>query len=201
MRAAVRLSVALTATIVAFTGTGSRDAHGQEPGPAHGRVVGRVSGTARPRAKTPPAQIAVQPFEGPHAEPLRGLVVRIVRDRGFRPMTSLPRYEGTGQYPSLAKDYQLAAFVTADMEDRGRWQSITFLVWNGVKGTIVGRWTASAPTTVLARAVGRGFWSHLGPAIRKAASPRQSPGLAPAPPMRIDASNPADNDVRRIAAR
>jgi hypothetical protein len=108
-------------------------------------------------------------------------------------MTGLPRYEGTGQYPLLARDNQLAALVTADTAERGRWQSITFLVWNGASGSVVGRWTASAPTQVLARTVGRGFWSHLGPAIRRAARPRMSPFMAPAPTMHIDASNPDDH--------
>ena len=104
-------------------------------------------------------------------------------------MTSLPRYEGTGQYPSLARDHHLAAFVTAGVEEKGRWQQATFLVWNGLTGSVVGRWTASAPTTALASAVGKGFWQHLGPAILRAQAPPLPPTLDQAAPMRIDASN------------
>jgi hypothetical protein len=137
-------------------------------------------------------KVAVQPIDGPaNMSPLRALVVRIVRGRGFRTVTNLPRYEGTGQYPGLARDHHLAAFVTADVEDRGQWQRITFLVWNGATGSVLGRWTASGPARVLPRAVGRGFWAHLGPAMLKAEAPA-SAQLDPAPPMRIDASDQLD---------
>jgi hypothetical protein len=143
-------------------------------------------------------KVAVQPFDGPNAEPLRGLVARIVRGRGFRPTTKLPYYEGTGQYPGLARDHHLTAFVTAELEDRGNWQRITFLVWNGLTGSILGRWTTSAPTTHLARAIGKGFWRSLGPAMLKAEAPPLPPRLEQAPPMRIDASNGTNGD--RIAS-
>ena len=143
-------------------------------------------------------RIAVQPFDGPNAEPMRGLIARIVRGRGFRPMTKLKYYEGTGQYPGLARDHHLAAFVTADLEERGHWQRITFLVWNGLTGSVLGRWTASAPTAYLPRTVGRGFWQRLGPAILKAEAPPLPIHLEQAPPMRIDASN--DGHADRIAS-
>jgi hypothetical protein len=165
--------------------------------------AGRATPPVRPRARASAAggKVAVQPIAGPNGETiaglqnLRSLIVRIVRGRGFRTMTSLPHYEGTGQYPLLARDHHLSAFVTADLEDRGRWQRITFLVWNGLTGSVLGRWTASAPTPVLASAVGKGFWQHLGPAIQKAEAPPRPPGLERAPPMRIDASDPNDGKV------
>ena len=176
------------------------------PSVAAGRVP---AARARSRASGTGAKVAVQPFAGSTAaaspdsitslRALRGLVVRIVRGRGFRTMTSLPRYDGTGQYPSLARDHHLAAFVTADLEERGRWQRITFLVWNGVTGSVLGRWTASAPATVLASAVGKGFWQHLGPALQKAEAPPLPPGMDRAPPMRIDASDPMDDG--KVATR
>lgn len=185
----------------AATGTVTATANSSALRTHHGRSRSRGNdgGKAGARKKLRPGKVAIQPFDGEGTESLRGLVVRIVRGRGFRPMTSLPRYEGTGQYPLLARDHHLAAFVTADLEERGRWQRITFLVWNGVNGSVVGRWTASAPAPVLARAVGRGFWQHLGPAIRKAEAPPLPLDYDPAPPMRIDASSP--NDDRQLAKR
>ncbi len=133
--------------------------------------------------------IAVQPFEGTSGPPLRALVSRIVRGRGFHAVTSLPHYDGTGQYPSVARDHHLAAFVTGDVEERGKWSSITFLVWNGTSGSVIGRWTAAAPTATLARAVGKGFWQHLGHAVLRAETPTWPIEMQQAPPMRIDASD------------
>jgi hypothetical protein len=133
--------------------------------------------------------VAVQPFGGgSNAAPLRSLVSRIVRGRGFRPITSLPHYEGTGQYPSLAREHHLSAIVTGDIEERGKWSSVTFLVWNGATGSVLGRWTTSAPTPSLGVAVGKGFWQHLGPAVRRSESPA-SPDRDRGPTMRIDASS------------
>ena len=154
----------------------------------------RSGHAATPARRRAPVTVAVQPFEGPASDTMRALIVRIVRGRGLRAVTSIPRMDGTAQYPSLARDHHLAAFVTADVEERGRWQSVTFLVWNGTTGSVVGRWTAGAPGPALGRAVGRGFWQHLGPALRRTEAP-ESPRLDEAPPMRIDASNADDNSV------
>jgi hypothetical protein len=141
-------------------------------------------------------RVAVQPFEGSaNAGPLRALVSRIVRGHGFRPVTTLPHYEGTGQYPNLAREHHLTALVTAGIEQRGPWSSVTFLVWSGANGSIVRRWTASAPTGRLNEVVGKGFWSHLGPAVQRTVAPPLPPELEQAPTMRIDASEPRDEPL------
>jgi hypothetical protein len=146
---------------------------------------------ARPRGRAPaagPAKIAVQPLEGTNGPALRALVSRIVRGRGFRAVTNVPRQDGTGQYPQLARDGHLTAFVTGDLEEKGKWASVTFLVWNGLTGSVLGRWTASAPVATLGNAVGKGFWRHLGPAMKKAEAPPLPLDQQQAPAMRIDAT-------------
>jgi hypothetical protein len=135
--------------------------------------------------------VSVQPFDGQVGAALRQQVARLLRDRGYRVVTSLTRVGGTGQYLSLARDHRLAAFVTGDVEEGRRRASITFLVWDGATGSVVGRWSASAPPRRLAKAVGKGFWKHLGTAL-DGASPPPSDELPPAPPMRIDAGTPLD---------
>ena len=143
--------------------------------------------------------VAVQPIQGSQGAPMRALVSRLVRSRGYRSVTSLPHYDGTGQYPALAREHHLTAFVTGDVDERGKWSSITFLVWNGVSGSVIGRWTASGPTASLGRTVGRGFWSHLGPAMQRAVPPPVPIDQQQAPTMRIDASDSLRDEP--IAAR
>jgi hypothetical protein len=131
-------------------------------------------------------RVAVQPFEGPSGASVRQQIARMVRGHGFRAVTSIPRVEGTGQYPTLARDHQLAAFVTGDLEDRKTRSSITILVWDGARGSVLARWSLSAHPKKLGRTLARGFWKHLGRAIEQAQCP--PPAEPPeAPPMRIDA--------------
>jgi hypothetical protein len=164
--------------------------------PTRGRVPAPAS---RPRGDAGAERVAVQPLEGASGATLRALVSRIVRSRGYRPVTSLPRYDGTAQYPTLAREGHLTAFVTGDVEEKGKWASVTFLVWNGLTGSVLGRWTTSAPLASLGRAVGNGFWRHLGPAMKKAEAPPVPLEQQEAPAMRIDASDDSRADRRSVA--
>jgi len=64
----------------------------------------------------------------------------------------------------------------------------------------VGRWEIAAYKEKLARVLKKDFWKRLGPAIAKAMAP-PSTRLAPAQPMRIDASSPYDSDTQGVAWR
>lgn len=130
------------------------------------------------------------------------MVARIVAKHGFRVLTSIPAVSGTGQYPQLARDKDVKAFVVADTDVRGQYVSATFLIWQGVDGSVVGRWEMAATKKKLAQIIAKGFWKRLGPAVEKAIAP-PSNYLPPAPTMRIDASSPYDDDLRgrRLGAR
>ena len=145
---------------------------------------------------------AVQPFSGPDEDSrlVRHHVARIVANHGFAVLTSIPAVSGTGQYPQIARDRELKAFVVADIEQKGKRLAMTFLVWQGVDGSVVGRWEVATYREKLARALRKEFWKRLGPAIASAMAP-PSTRLAPAPPMRIDASSPYDSDVAGVAWR
>jgi hypothetical protein len=134
-------------------------------------------------------RVSVQPINGELGPALRGEIARLLRGRGCRVVTSLPRVEGTGQYLSMAKDHRLAAFVSADLEERGRWDSVTFLVWDGASGNVLGRWSASAAPKNLARAVAKGFWKALGAHVGGAQAP-PSDELPPAEPLYVNAGEP-----------
>ena len=147
-------------------------------------------------------RIAVQPFSGPDAESraVRQQVIRIVARHGYRVLTSIPAVSGTGQYPQIAKERELKAFVVADVTSRGSRLAVTFLIWQGIDGSVVGRWETSASKAKIGQVLGREFWRRLGPAITKAIAP-PSTKLPPAPPMYIDASSHHDDNITGVAWR
>lgn len=147
-------------------------------------------------------RISVQPFNGPDPESraVRQQVARIVARHGFRVLTSIPSVSGTGQYPQIARERELNAFVVADVTPRGNRLAVTFLIWQGVDGSVVGRWETSAGKAKIARVLGKEFWKRLGPAIGKALAP-PSTRLPPAPTMYIDASSHRDGNVSGVAWR
>ena len=72
---------------------------------------------------------------------------------------------------------------------------VTFLVWNGDDGGVVGRWSVAARDKKLWKAVAKGFWQHLGRALSDAkAPPADELGPAP-PPLHIDAGDPLDEPI------
>jgi hypothetical protein len=134
-------------------------------------------------------RVAVQPFGGPETEPYRRQVAKIVGRHGFRVVTSLPAVSGTSQYPGLAKEKRLSAFVVADADDRGERIVLSFLVWQGIDGSVIGRWEVAGPKKRMPARIAKEFWKRLGPAIGRAMAP-PSDELKPAPPMRINAGPP-----------
>jgi hypothetical protein len=143
-------------------------------------------------------RIAVQPIEGRDGPEVRARVARILRSRGFRVVTSLANVSGTAQYPGLAREHDIAAFVVGGIEERPRRSSITFLVWTGHDGSVKDRWSVGAAPRELPVAVSRGFWPRLGRALASAKPPPLPPGaapLAPARPMRIDAADERDEAI------
>jgi hypothetical protein len=138
----------------------------------------------------------VQPIAtlGTTGPELRTQLVRILRGRGFRVLTSLPAVSGTAQYPVLAKDHEIAAFVVAEVEERASIDVVRFLVWQGSDGTVVGRWSVTAAPKRLAGAVSKGFWPQLKRALA-GAQPPPTLRLAPAKPMRIDAGSDLDEPI------
>jgi hypothetical protein len=150
---------------------------------------------AAPKVAVQP--VAVQDPEGPSGASIRNQVSRIVRAKGFRVTTSVPQVSGTGQYLTFARDHALAAFVVTELETwgKGKYQKVTFLVWNGSDGSVVGRWSVAASARKMGKAIAKDFWKRLGPAIERAQAPPEAEELGPAPPMVIDASSPYDDPV------
>jgi hypothetical protein len=152
---------------------------------AHGRRLAHHE-----EAHVPPGlRVSVQPIVGDSGPGVRGQIARLLRGHGCRVVTSLPRVEGTSQYLTMAKDNRLAAFVAADLEEGAHWNRVTFLVWDGASGNVLGRWTASAAPKNLAKTIAKGFWKNLGPQVSGATTP-PSEELGEAPPMYVNAGEP-----------
>jgi hypothetical protein len=149
----------------------------------------RVPRKATVPAPAPGTRVAVQPINGSVGPGLRAQLARLLQQRGFRVLTSVPAASGTSQYPDMAREHRLAAFLVTDVTEHGHSATITFLVWRGSDGGVADRWSVWASDKKLGRAVAKGFWQHLGHALADCKAP-PSDELGPAPPMRIDAGEP-----------
>jgi hypothetical protein len=182
------LALAL-ATILAVAASPARAASARQH---RGRVPRRAAAVVRGTA------VAVQPIEGEGGPVLRSRIAQILRRRGFRVITELDAVTGTAQYPGIARDNDIAAFVVGGLEDHRHSQSVTFLIWNGRDGSVARRWSVAAAPHRLPSAVARGFWPRLGRTLAMARPPSAdltSPGIAPARPMRIDAADGRDDAI------
>jgi hypothetical protein len=142
----------------------------------------------------PGTRVAVQPIGGSLGASLRAQLSRLLAQRGFRVLTSVPPASGTSQYPGMAREHRLAAFLVTDVTEHGRSATVTFLVWRGSDGGVADRWSVWAPDKKLWRAVAKGFWQHLGRALSDAQAP-PSEELGEAPTMHIDAGDPSDESI------
>jgi hypothetical protein len=152
----------------------------------------------------PGTRVAVQPISGNVGPSLRAQLGRLLGQRGFRVLTSVPPASGTSQYPGLAREHRLAAFLVTDVTERGHSAQVTFLVWNG-DGTVIDRWSLWASDKKLWKLVAKGFWQHLGRALSDAQAPPRDELEEPGPTLRINAGDPndesivSDGDFRRTA--
>ncbi len=151
---------------------------------------------AQPTGPSARARVSVQPVnsstsKGDLGPALRDQIARLLRAHGYHVVTTLPRVGGTGQYLELAKDNRLTAFVTADLEEGRHRSCVTFLLWDGATGSVQGRWSASASSKKLPKAISKGFWKYFGPRFT-GVQPPPSDELEPAPPMYVNAGTPLD---------
>jgi hypothetical protein len=162
--------------------------------PVSAATRARVGARRIPPAARASTRIAVQPIDGRGGAALRTRVAQILRRRGFRVVTSLPAVTGTAQYPGLARDNGITAFVVGGIEERAHRHSVTFLVWTGTDGSVVDRWSVGEAPGRLCGAVSRGFWPRLGRSLIRVKGP-STPTLTPARPMRIDAADDLDEPI------
>src|SRR3954471_21835094 len=109
------------------------------------------------------------------------------------------RLDGDASFRTVARALGIAAFVTGEVTRR----RATLTVRNGDGGAIVDGASWAAPDArKLAASVGRSFWKRLGPAIEKAASPKDAKldEAAEEETVAENADDSSDTDAERAAS-
>ena len=119
-------------------------------------------------------RIAIQPVQGAPdlvGASLRAQIAHLVRDRGFRVVSTTASVENSAQYVALAQDRGVSAFVIAELKrSKGR-HILTIVVLDAERGSVLGRWSVAAPPKNPGKFLASGFWKHLGPALATAGAP------------------------------
>ena len=119
-------------------------------------------------------RIAIQPVQGAPdlvGASLRAQIAHLVRDRGFRVVSTTASVENSAQYVALAQDRGVSAFVIAELKrSKGR-HMLTIVVLDAERGSVLGRWSVAAPPKNPGKFLASGFWKHLGPALATAGAP------------------------------
>ena len=119
-------------------------------------------------------RIAIQPVHGAPdlvGASLRAQIAHLVRDRGFRVVSTTASVENSVQYAALAHDRGVSAFVIADLKRSKSRHILTIVVLDGERGAVLGRWSVAAPPKNPGKFLASGFWKHLGPALATTGAP------------------------------
>lgn len=152
-------------------------------------LLATLTGVEASAAEARLPRIAIQPVHGAPdlvGASLRAQIAHLVRDRGFRVVSTTASVESTVQYAALAQDRGVGAFVIGDLERSKRRHKLTIVVLDGERGSVLGRWSVCAPPKNPGKFLASGFWKHLGPALAKATPP----ALAKAGPPALAFSSP-----------
>ncbi len=102
---------------------------------------------------------------------LRSQIARLVRARGYRVVTTIPSVESTAEHAALARDLRVTAFVVSDLDWSKSRHKLTTVVLDGEDGSVLGRWSVSAPVNNPGKFLATGFWKHLRHALERARAP------------------------------
>lgn len=137
-------------------------------------MVATLTGMDASAAQARLPRIAIQPVHGAPdlvGASLRAQIAHLVRDRGFRVVSTTASVENSVQYAALAQDRRVSAFVIGDLTRSKRRHMVTIVVLDGERGSVLGRWSVDAPPKNPGKFLASGFWKHLGPALATARAP------------------------------
>jgi hypothetical protein len=131
-------------------------------------------------------------FDGDGANPLRGRIVRLLRAKGLKVITTLRPVDSPEQYREMADTLVLVAFVDGEASEDGDQASVTVNVRSGVSGLRVASATLAGERRKLPAAIDKELWLQLEPPLARACADAAKPHKREREPMRIEAGTPLD---------
>ncbi len=176
----------------AKSGTRTKTRTGGTPKTANSKKDKVVA--AKPAPIPPPkGKVAVLAFEGDGANPLRARVVRLLRAKGLKVITSLRPVDTPEQYREMADTLVLVAFVDGEASEDGDQASVTVHVRSGVSGLRVASATLAGERRKLPATIDKELWAQLAPPLSRVSTDAAKPRKHEREPMRIEAGTPLDN--------
>ncbi len=149
---------------------------------------------AKPAPIPPPkGKVAVMGFEGDGANPLRARVVRLLRAKGLKVVTSLRPVDTPEQYREMADTLVLVAFLDGEASEDGDQASVTVHVRSGVSGLRVASATLAGERRKLPATIDKELWAQLAPPLSRICADAAKPRKREREPMRIEAGTPLEN--------
>lgn len=154
---------------------------------AEARAKAEADAIARGRA-------AVFAFQGDETEPLRRLVVRLLRANGMRVQTDLLPNDTAEQFRDTAAALNLAAYVHGRVKDAPSGRShATVTIRSGVTGRVIATASFAGDRRELPASVEEGLWQKIRAPLARACMDAQSKPRRHNAPMRIEAGTPVED--------
>ncbi len=157
---------------------------------AEARARAEADAIARGRA-------AVFAFQGDETEPLRRLVVRLLKANGMRVQTDLLPNDTAEQFRDMAAALNLAVYVHGRVKDApsGRSQA-TVTIRSGVTGRVIAAASFAGDRRKLPTSVEEGLWQKIRAPVARACVDAQNKPRRHNAPMRIEAGTPVEDEPR-----
>ena len=171
----------------ASTATRTRTSTKTSTGKTVGKANSKKDKAAVAAAPLPPpkGKVAVMAFEGDGANPLRARVVRLLRAKGLKVITTLRSVDTPEQYREMADTLVLVAFLDGEASEDGDQASVTVNVRSGVSGLRIASATLSGERRKLAATIDKELWGQLAPPLSRVCTDAAKPRKREREPMRI----------------
>lgn len=167
---------------------------------AHAKPKAKTAAKSCPAPKDEPppivvagGKVAVFPFTGDDAEPVRRQVMHLLKAKGMKVMTNLRPVDSAEQYREMAVTLNLVGYVDGEFVGDGDQASATVYVRSGVTGLRSVSTTFAGERRTLPAEVGKGLWDRISPDLARLCVEAAKPRKAERAPLRIEAGTPLEN--------